>query len=76
MLIETNLSHATYDIILFKGYISLDEPHKAGEKAANQVYTLPEPCDYLLRIENINVSVEVGLINIRINIPTNVVPEF
>jgi hypothetical protein len=36
--------------MLFKGDIQLNETHKAGEKAAKQVYTLPEPGDYLLRI--------------------------
>jgi hypothetical protein len=49
---------------------------RAGEKAAKQVYIFPEPGGYLLRIENINASVEVDLINIPINIPINVVPEF
>jgi hypothetical protein len=28
------LSNATYDIMLFKGDIHLDETHRAGEKAA------------------------------------------
>ena len=62
--------------MLFKGDIHLNETHKTGGKAAKQVYTMPEPNDYLLRIENINVSVEEGLTNIRINIPMYVVPEF
>jgi hypothetical protein len=42
------------------------------KKAAKQVYTFPEPGDYLLRIENINASVDVDLINI----PINLVAEF
>jgi hypothetical protein len=57
------LSNATYEIMLFKGDIHLNETHKAGGKAAKQVHTLPQPSDYLLRIENINV-IGVGLINI------------
>jgi hypothetical protein len=62
------LSNATYEIMLFKGDIHLNETHKAGGKAAKQVHTLLQPSDYLLRIENINV-IGVGLINIPINIP-------
>jgi hypothetical protein len=62
--------------MLFKGDIHLNETHKAGGKAAKQVHTFPQPSDYLLRIENINVIVGVGVINIPINVPISVVPEF
>jgi hypothetical protein len=50
--------------MLFKGDIHLDETHIEDEVAAKQVYTFPETRNYLLRIKNINASVE-DLINVQ-----------
>jgi hypothetical protein len=61
---RNQLSNATYDIMLFKGDIHLDETHIEDEVAAKQVYTFPETRNYLLRIKNINASVE-DLINVQ-----------
>jgi hypothetical protein len=34
-------------MMLLKGEIHLNESHKAGEKAAKQVYTFPEPSGHI-----------------------------
>ncbi len=66
------ISNPTYSIMLLKGGQHLDESHREGQTAAQQVYTFDEVGSYTLRIENISGSgAEDG-----INIPMQVTPEF
>jgi hypothetical protein len=68
----SEISNATYTIMLFKGWEHLSNTHREGQTAAQQRYTFDEQGSYRLRIENINGSgTEHG-----IDIPIQVTPEF
>jgi hypothetical protein len=47
--------------MLFRVHVCLDETHRVEETAAKQVYTFPEPGSHLIRIKNVNGSVEEDL---------------
>lgn len=66
------LRDATYDVMLFKGEMHLDETHRSDQTAREQKYIFDEQGSYTLRIENISDS---GANN-YISIPIQVTPEF